>query len=632
MAPLPLRSSQSVPVVKSLGPIRSQWLKRFHFSWLVFALVVGFTLPALAGAPPTGENAYCAKGDVAQFGAKDGVAELPQACYYTGLDGTPSPGKQIRVAAKSDLSAAIEGAKCGDTLLLPAGASFDVTLLPSKKCDDQHYITVRTDTPDSKLPPEGTRISPAWGGVASLPGRPPFAQPAGGPAKLLATLVVRRPSGAAVGDHVRFIGIEWTTPAGVEIGRIVTAEHGDHVIFDRNWVHPADGTEVGHGIGMLDGAHMVGIINSYINGMYCISHAGKCTDATAVGGGKGDEPIFTLKIYNNFLESAGENILFGGSAATQTPTDLEIRRNHLFRPMIWKEGEPGYTPTSGNAFIVKNNFELKSAVRVLFEGNLLENTWGGFSQTGYSMVLTPRNQQGQCPVCRVNDVTIRFNRVRNVAGVLEIANAGSRTAESHGGENGASPTDGGRYSIHDLFADNLHDSDFKGGGAFMILVSWKPPVHDIQIDHVTAFVTGGLLSVLNPGAKLVNFTLTNSVLSIGDRRQPIASAGGGRESCASKSQRLGSQAVLEECFAPYRFDHNLIVGGRGDFPKGNIAVGSPEAAGIRDLKDAVSKNPRLCHAKGTGCSKVSPGAGAGSDGRDLGADIDAVETAIAGVE
>ncbi len=606
--------------------------KRLYFFCLAGALLIGSTVPALAAAPSPGENAYCGKGNVAQFGDKDGIAELPKACYYTALDGSPSPGKQIRVAAKSDLAAALQAAKCGDTLLLPAGASFDVTVLPAKKCDDQHYITVRTDTPDSKLPPEGTRISPAWGGVASLPGRPPFAQPAGGPAKLLATLVARRPSGATIGDHIRFIGIEWTTPPDVQIGRMVSAEHGDHIIFDRNWVHPADGAEVGHGIGMLDGAHVVAIINSYINGMYCIARAGKCTDATAVGGGKGDDPIFTLKIYNNFLESAGENILFGGSAAGQNPTDLEIRRNHLFRPTIWKEGEPGYTPTAGNAFIVKNNFELKSAIRVLFEGNLLENTWGGFSQTGFSIVLTPRNQQGQCSVCRVNDVTIRFNRVRNVAGVFEIANAGSKTAEEHGGATGASPADGGRYSIHDVYADNLHDSDFKGGGSFMILVSWNPPVHDVEVNHVTAFVTGGLLSVLNPGAKLANLTITNSLFSLGDRRQPIASAGGGKDSCASRSQRLGSQTVLAECFDPYKFDHNLIVSGRGDFPKGNEAVGSPEAAGIRDLKDAVSKDPRLCHAKGPGCSKPSPGAGAASDGKDIGADIDAVEAAIAGVE
>ncbi|MGO9573990.1 MAG: hypothetical protein ACLPTQ_06625 [Terriglobales bacterium] len=599
--------------------------KRFHFFCLASAFVVWTTLAALAVAPPTGENAYCGKGNVAQFGDKDGPAELPKACYYTALDGTPSPGKQVRVAANSDLSAAIDGAKCGDTLLLPAGASFNVNELPAKKCDDQHYITVRTDTPDSKLPAEGTRISPAWAGVASLPGRPPFAQPSHGAAKLLATLLVRRASGAIVGDHIRFIGIEWTTPPDAEIGRIVTAEHSDHVIFDRNWVHPADGREVGHGIGIIHGSHMIAVINSYISGLNCIARTGKCTDATAVGGGSGDDPISTLKIYNNFLESAGENILFGGSAATQVPTDIEIRRNHLFRPMLWKEGQPGYTPTaSGEPYIVKNNCELKNAIRVLVEANLLENTWGGFSQTGYSILITPKNQASECPICRVNDVTIRFDRIRNVAGVLQIANALAKT--------GAAAADGGRYSIHDIFADDLHDTDYKGGGSFLILISARPPVHDIQIDHVTAFVSGVLLSILNSGAKLPNFTLTNSVFSAGDRRPPVASAGGGPQSCASKNQALGSEAVLQACFDPYRFDRNLIISGRGSFPKGNIVVGSPEAAGIRDLKDGIAKDPRLCHAKGPGCSKASPGAGAASDGRDLGADIDVVEAAIAGVE
>src|SRR5580700_4087584 len=180
--------------------MKSTLTNSFNFFCLVSAFVVCSTLPALATAPPTSENAYCGKGNVAQFGAKDGVAELPKACYYTALDGTPSPGKQIRVGAKSDLTAAVADAKCGDTLLLPAGASFEVHELPSKKCDDQHYITVRTDTPDSQLPPEGTRVSPAWAGVASLPGRPPFAQPTNGPAKLLATIVVRRPAGTPVGD------------------------------------------------------------------------------------------------------------------------------------------------------------------------------------------------------------------------------------------------------------------------------------------------------------------------------------------------------------------------------------------------------------------------------------------------
>lgn len=597
-----------------------------HFSFLGFtAVFLASALQAAAAAPPTGENAYCGKGDVAQFGSKDGPAELPKACYYTGIDGTPSPGKQIRVAAKTDLASAIEGAKCGDTLLLPAGASFDVTVLPAKKCDDRHYITVRTETPDSKLPPEGSRISPAWAGVASLPGRPHYAQPAGGPARLLATLVVKRPSGAAVGDHVRFIGLEWTSDPAVGIGRLVSAEHADHIIFDRNWFHPAEGMEVGKGVGLTEGARVIAVINSYFNGLNCIARTGKCTDATAVGGGHGDQPTGTFKIYNNFLESAGENILFGGSEATQNPADIEIRRNHLFRPMLWKEGEPGYTPApSGQPFIVKNNFELKSAQRVLFEANLLENSWGGFSQTGFSILLTPKNQGNQCPLCRVNDVTIRFNRIRNVAGVLQIANALSKT--------GGAVADGGRYSIHDIVADDVHDKDYKGGGAFLLLVVWEPPVHDLQIDHVTAFVPGPLVSIWNPGGKLPNFSITNSAFSVGSRRQPLASAGGGPTACATKSQAQGAEAVLKECFSSYTFNKNLIIADRGGpWPAGTITVSSTEDAGFRDLKGGISKDPRLCREKGPNCAKKSPGAGA-ADGRDLGADIDALEAAIAGVE
>ncbi len=582
----------------------------------------------LAGstAPPTGENAYCEKGDIAKFGDKDGPAELPKACYYTGLDGTPSPGKQIHVAAGGNLTSAVDGAKCGDTLLLQAGASFDVSELPSKKCDDQHYITIRTETPDSKLPPEGTRISPSWAGVASLPGRPKFAQPAGGPAKLMATLVVRRPSGATIGDHTRFIGIEWTTDPTKNIGRIVSMEGTDHVIIDRNWIHPGEGAEVGKGVGMVQGARSIAVINSYLNGFNCVARTGKCTDAGAVGGGNGDKPTGTFKIVNNFLEGSGENVMFGGSGATVNPTDIEVRRNHFFKPMIWKQGEPGYTPAaSGNPYIVKNHFEVKNGQRLLFEANLMENSWGGFTQKGFSILLNPRNQANKCPKCQVTDVTVRYVRIRNVGGVFSISNVLSKT--------GGDTADGGRYSIHDVFADNLHDVDFKGGGSFLSLLSIKPPLHDVQIDHVTAFVRSALISVLNRDEGLKNFSLTNSVFSIGDRRPPLASAGGGPDNCATKTQREGPEAVLKSCFATYKFDKNLIIGGRNvSWPAGNFAVSSPEAGGIRDLKAGISNDPRLCHEKGSNCAKISPGAGAAPAGRDLGADIDAIEAAVTGVE
>lgn len=594
---------------------------------LLFYFVILFAAwPAMAATPSTGENAYCEKGDRPQFGQKDGPAQLPTACYYTGLDGTPSPGRQIRVSAKSDFMGALESAKCGDTLLLAAGASYEVRDLPAKKCDDQHYITVRSDTADSKMPAEGTRISPAWAGVQSLPGRPRFQQPAEGAAKLMATLVVRRPAGTTVGDHYRFIGIEWTSDPNVNVSRLVTTEHADHVIFDRNWFHPAEGAEVGKGVGMLRGSRVIAVINSYFSGFNCIARSGKCTDASAVGGGNGDDPTGTFKIVNNFLEASGESILFGGSGATVNPTDIEIRRNHLYRPMMWKEGDPGYKPSEkGDPYIVKNHFELKNAQRVLFEGNLMEGSWGGFSQTGFSILLTPKNQNNHCPACQVSDVTIRYNRIRNVAGGFDIMNGLSKA----GGESAG----GGRYSIHDIILDDVHDQDYKGHGAFATILSNAPPLHDVWFDHITAFVPGPILTVKSVEGKIDNFRVTNSVFSTGDRRPGIASAGGGAKggNCAAGKQHQGADAVLEACFSNYKFEKNIVIGGRGSWPRGNI-VTSDEGAGIRQLKDGIAMNPRLCRANDSGCKKPSPGAAAALDGKDIGADVDAVEALLAGVE
>jgi len=619
MPPLPLRSSRSVPMVKS------SLTDSFHYFCLVSAFAVWFALPALAAAPPTSENAYCGKGDVAQFGAKDGVAELPKACYYTALDGTPSPGKQIPVAAKSDLATAIDRAKCGDTLLLPAGASFDVKVLPSKKCDDQHYITVRTDTPDSKLPPEDSRISPAWGGVASLPGRPPFAQPVGGPARLLATLVVRRPSGAAVGDHVRFIGIEWTTPSGVDISRIVSAEHGDHVIFDRNWVHPADGAEVGHGIGIFDGSYMIAVINSYINGLNCIAHTGKCTDATAVGGGRGDEPVSTLKIYNNFLEAAGENILFGGGPSTINPTDIEIRRNHLFRPMLWKEGQPGYTPTaSGQPYIVKNNFELKSAIRVLFEANLLENSWGGFSQSGYSILLTPKNSYGLCPLCQVTDVTIRYVHISHGGGGISMA-----TVLSGNGIDGSAALAGARWSIHDVVIDDISKM-YKGNGTmFQIGNNWRQnPLNSITINHVTAFpdpdshiMTTG--NVYYTTAPMYGLVFTNNLVITG--RYPVWNTGGAT-SCAYLDVPIIS---IAKCFTTVTFSNNALVATPQAFPPSKWPSNNLFPATTDDVKFVNYNNGNGGNYE---LRPNSPYKNKGTDGKDLGADIVGLNAALANVE
>ena len=76
-----------------------------------------------------------------------------------------------------------------------------------------------------------------------------------------------------------------------------------------------------------------------------------------------------------------------------TPTDIEILNNHFWKPWQWMKGSPNFVGgPNGNPFIVKNHLEIKNAVRVLVEANLMENSWGGFSQTGNGILLTPKNQ------------------------------------------------------------------------------------------------------------------------------------------------------------------------------------------------------------------------------------------------
>ncbi len=75
--------------------------------------------------------------------------------------------------------------------------------------------------------------------------------------------------------------------------------------------------------------------------------------------------------------------------------------------------------TPGPTWSVKNLFELKNARHVLIENNLFENNWAN-AQMGYAILFTPRNQDGGCPWCGLEDVTFQFNVVRTVAAGVNI--------------------------------------------------------------------------------------------------------------------------------------------------------------------------------------------------------------------
>ncbi|MGC1374039.1 MAG: hypothetical protein WA824_18030, partial [Candidatus Sulfotelmatobacter sp.] len=388
----------------------------------------------------------------------DGPAELPREYVKSLLKDSPAGGKTWTVHDAQEFKETLASASCGDVIELQAGAVFRGTVtLPAKNCDDLHWIIIRTSAPDSALPPENTRLTPCYAGVASLPGRPRWN--CSSTANVLAKIQFDGSGGSGPlmfspgANHYRLIGLEITALANV-YNLVEFLGPADHVIFDRVWMHGTAQGEAVRGI-LLGQSRYIAVMDSFFTDFHCIAKTGSCGDTQAIAGGIGDGPMGPYKIVNTFLEASGENVIFGGGGGTATPQDIEVRHNHMFKPLMWMKGQPGYVGgKDGNPFITKNLFELKNAQRVLLEGNIMENTWGGFTQVGFGIVLTPRNPGG-CTPCKVTDVTIRYNYISHVGAGIQIANALS----SYG-----TALDGQRYNIHDIVIDDIDGGKYNGPG------------------------------------------------------------------------------------------------------------------------------------------------------------------------
>jgi hypothetical protein len=567
-------------------------------------------------------------------GSNDGPAELPRVYIQSTRADTPAPGSVVSVSARENLQAALDNARCGDIIELQAGATFaGVFTFPARSCDERHWIVVRTDAPDSALPPEGTRVTPCYAGVPSLPGRPDFHCVA--THNVMAKILMNAASGsgpivfASGANHYRLVGLEVTRrQGGAIVNSLASAKSQgtmDHIIFDRVWMHGTAQDETTRGV-ELGASTYISIVDSFFTDFHCISKSGTCTDAQAISGGVGDLPMGPYQIVDNFLEGAAENILFGG-AASVSPTDIEIRRNHMFKPLIWMKGHPGYVGgADGNPFIVKNLLELKNAQRVLVDGNILENSWGGFSQVGFAILLTPKNQargktENVCPNCQVTDVTIRNVMIRHVGAGMQIANGLS--------DNGGKARAGERYSIHDVIVDDIDGAMYQGPGEFaqISMGVGAAILQDITINHVTAFPPSTLFLIgdqttANPQMK--NFVFTNSIVTPGT--YPVWATGGGSLNCAIHDSPL---TTFNACFSSFTFVANAIIEPSLSFPAAKWPSGNffPMATTAIQFVNHNGGNGGDYHLRSS-----SPYKGMGTDGRDLGADADAVGAATAGVE
>jgi hypothetical protein len=590
----------------------------------------------------TDANALSAQGNFAivvtssgggTSGNFDGPAELPRVTVSSSMASTPAPGNTTTVNAGGDLQAALNNANCGDTILLQAGAVFQGKyLFPAKPCDDNHWIIVRTSTPDSALPAEGQRMTPCYGGVASLPGRPAY--PCSNPRNVLARILLNTTGDGAVrlapgANHYRILGLELTRQVGLTGGaRLIIAQGaGDHIVLDRSWLHGTLQDETCNGFNM-NGISYAAVVDSYFNDFKCISMTGTCTDAHAVSGGTSTTQDGPYLIQNNFLEASGEGVMFGGGAATTTPADIQILHNHFFKPWQWMKGQPNFVGgASGYPFIVKNHLELKNAVRVQVEANLMENSWGGFSQTGFGILLTPKNQHTPtgdvCPICQVTDVTIRYTHIIHAGAGISMA-----TAISGDGTNGSPALAGARWSLHDLVLDDISRNYVGNGDGFEIMNAWPTnPLNTITINHVTAFPdpTSHLSTVGNmtTNPSMYGLVFTNNVIATG--QYPIWSTGGGTGNCAYHDVPI---TTIVACFSTYTFSNNALVGAPSAFPPSTWPAGNFFPA-FADMNFANYNN-------GNGGDytllSTSPYKGKATDGLDMGADIAGLNSALAGVQ
>jgi len=581
------------------------------------------------------DNAYCNPGNalIAPNGAMDGPALLPQSCFFTDSSATPSPGNIVFLTEGQSLQSALNAAACGDVIELQAGASFigDNVTFPAKNCDDGNWITVRTSTPDSLLPAEGTRMTPCWAGVDSLPGRPPYSCPPGGvpPTSLLPQILLTTNARLSIpGDHYRLIGLEITrTEGGGPVTLYVSTAGGSQVILDRLWVHGTATDESNHGIN-VNNAHHVALVDSYLDDFHCTAGTGTCTDAQTFSGANDsvDGVAGTFKIVGNFQEASGENILFGGGASVDVPGDIEVRRNYMFKPMIWNPSDPTFF---GTAFIVKNHYEMKNGVRALVEGNVMENVWGGFTQVGAHVLLTPKNQaagtQSVCPICAITDVTLRYNHLISGGQAFQIADGAN--------DRGDFAYAGNSHSVHDNLVENLQYATCHACGNYYNQISTganAPPtdiLHDLTINHITMVVAAssegssslnsGFLTVGGPiGPVMSNIVFENSVFAAG-YYGPWST--GGTTNCAFGQN--SPLAKFNACWSSYVFSGNVISGGAAIhqqivWPDGNLFPSNQSAIGYVSFNDGFGGDYRL--------DPSSPYKGTANDGTDPGANIDLV--------
>ncbi|MBI3652038.1 MAG: PKD domain-containing protein [Acidobacteria bacterium] len=496
--------------------------------------------------------------------------ELPRLLLDTTYQ-APT-GNIINVAAGGNFQAALNAANPGDVIVLQAGATYTGNFtLPYKTGNE--WIVIRSSA-ENDLPAANTRVQPTHS--TALP-------------KLVSANAAAVIATANAAHHYRFIGIEFGLKSGVNLnyGLVVFGSSSQNtlaqvphdLILDRCYIHGNATGDVSRGVAM--NCARAAVMDSYIANIHGVGF-----DTQAIAAWNAPGP---LKIVNNYLEGAGENIMFGGADPKLyglVISDVEIRRNHLSKPLSWNPRDPSY---AGIHWSVKNIFELKNAQRILVEGNLFEYNWMD-GQNGTAILFTPRNQEGTAPWSTVQDVTFTNNIVRHTAAGVNFLgtdyNFPSQRLQ--------------RIKVkNNLFVDVGNPSYGTNNVLFYVLNGTT----NITLDHNTAFQSGNVISA--DGQAHTGFVYTNNLTP--HNTYGVIGSGSGP-----------GKASLNVYFPNCVFLNNILTGGSASvYPKNNFFPSTLDAVGF---VDRAAENYRL--------AITSLYHNAGTDSQDIGADLDAIAAAM----
>jgi hypothetical protein len=466
--------------------------------------------------------------------------------------GTTSIGV-IDVPAGGNLQQALNQAEPGTTIRLAAGATYvGHFTLPAK--NGTQYIVITTG--GVALPPAGTRINPGYRGEL---------------ATIRSSDTMSALSTAAGASYYRIVGVAFEANVSGAGDVITLGDHAQtslsqvphHLELDRVLItgDPAVGQKRGVSV---NAAH-VSIINSDIRDIKAIGQ-----DSQAIAGWNTPGPI---TITNNYLEAAGENIMFGGAhinLANVVPSDITVERNHMAKNTQWR----------GTSWTVKNIFELKNARRVLVRDNILEYNWSA-AQAGYAVVFTPRNSSGLNPWVVIEDVEFSRNVLRFSGGAFNIL----------GRDNTAPSGQLARLLIRDNLVHDISSSTWGGSGVFA-QIGGGP--RDITIDHNTVLHSGNVITFY--GAPTVGFVFTNNLM----KHNAYGIFGSGQAYGNGTLNYYAPGAVVRR---------NVLAGGSASrYPADNFFP--TVTTFMANFQDPTNRDYRLI---GT-----SPYLGAGTDGQDLG--------------